>query len=248
MDTVTTPPNPTPAPTSDTSDPFLSLKSGSTEIYLIRHGDALPGAEEVLPGGYDDQALSEVGRRQAQALGERMKQIPLAAVYSSPIGRARETAVYVAGAQGLYVQIESALREVALGPIGLLEHESPTADEIAAALKARLREIAIVAVTSGSWSSIPGSEPSAELRARLLAVIDRIAAAHPGQRVAAVSHAGAINAYLAAVLGIERDYFFPTANTAISILRLNGARRMLFSLNDIGHLLAAGLFSHESAN
>jgi probable phosphoglycerate mutase len=245
MDTVTTPPDPTPA--SSTNDPFLSLKSGSTEIYLIRHADALPGAEEVTQGTYDDQALSEVGRRQAQALGDRMRQIPLAAVYSSPIGRARETAGYVARALDLDVRVEPDLREVALGPIGLLEHTSPTADEIAAALKARLREIALVAVTSGSWSSIPGSEPSAELRARLTAAVERIASAHPGQRIAAVSHAGAINAYLAAVLGIERDYFFPTANTAISILRLNGERRMLFSLNDIGHLLAAGLFTPEAA-
>ena len=229
-------------------DPFLSLKSGSTEIYLIRHGDALPGAEEVTPGGYDDQALSEVGRRQGQALGERMKQIPLAAVYSSPIGRARQTAGYIADALGLDVLIEPGLREVALGPIGLLDGASPTADEIAAALKARLREIAVIAVTTGSWSSIPGSEPSVELRARLVAAIGRIVAAHPGQRVAAVSHAGAINAYLASVLGIERDYFFPTANTSISVLRVNGERRMLFSLNDIGHLLAAGLFSPDAAN
>jgi probable phosphoglycerate mutase len=229
-------------------DPFLSLKSGSTEIYLIRHADALPGAEEVTQGSYDDQALSEVGRRQAQALGERMTQIPLAAVYSSPIGRARQTAGYVAAAHGLEVQVEPDLREVALGPIGLLQGDAPTADEIAAELKARLREIAVVAVTTGSWSSIPGSEPSAELRARLVAAIDRLAAAHPGQRVAAVSHAGAINACLAAVLGIERDYFFPTANTSISILRVNADRRMLFSLNDVGHLLAAGLFTPDAAN
>ncbi len=234
--------------TSETpADPFLSLKSGSTEIYLIRHADALPGAEEVTQGGYDDQALSEVGRRQAQALGERMRRIPLAAVYSSPIGRARQTAAYIAEPLNLDVRVEGDLREVALGPIGLAQGESPTAEALAAALKARLREIALVAVTTGSWSSIPDSEPSAELRARLLAALDRIAAAHPGKRVAAVSHAGAINAYLAAVLGIQRDYFFPTANTAISVLRINSQRRMLFSLNDIGHLLDAGLFTPEPA-
>lgn len=229
-------------------DPFLSLKSGSTEIYLIRHADALPGAEEVSQGSYDDQSLSELGRRQGQALGERFKQIPLAAVYSSPIGRARQTAGYVATALGLEVRVEPDLREVALGPIGLAEGTTPTSEEIAAALKARLREIAVVAVTTGSWSSIPGSEPSTELRARLTAVIDRLAAAHPGQRIAAVSHAGSINAYFAAVLGLERDYFFPTANTSISVLRLNGPRRMVFGLNDINHLLAAGLFTPESAS
>jgi broad specificity phosphatase PhoE len=86
------------------------------------------------------------------------------------------------------------------------------------------------------------------LRIRLVAVLSRIAAAHPGQRVAVVSHAGAINAYLAAVLGLEQDYFFPAVNTSISVVRVNGARRMLFALNDIGHLLAAQLFTPDAAS
>jgi broad specificity phosphatase PhoE len=232
----------------DQSDPFLSLKSGSTEIYLIRHADALPGAEEVTQGGYDDQALSEIGRRQARALAERLRQMPFAAVYSSPIGRARETASFVADALGLEVRVERDLREVALGPIGLAHGQGAAPEEIAAALKARLREIVVIAASSGTWSSIPGSEPSVELRARVVAALDRIAAAHPGQRVLAVSHAGAINAFAAEVVGSPRDYFFPTANTAISLVRVNGPRRMIVSLNDIGHLLAAGLFTPEAAS
>src|SRR5437879_2830024 len=89
-----------PAAEAEIDDPFLSLKRGATEVYLIRHADALPGADEVVGGGYDEQALSELGRRQGQALGERMREIPLAAVYSSPIGRAVQTARYVAEAQG----------------------------------------------------------------------------------------------------------------------------------------------------
>jgi len=81
------------------------------------------------------------------------------------------------------------------------------------------------------------------LRARLTTAIDRIISAHPGERVLVVSHAGAINAYLAALLGISHDYFFPTANTSISVMRALGERRMLFSLNDIAHLLQTGLFT-----
>jgi broad specificity phosphatase PhoE len=73
--------------------------------------------------------------------------------------------------------------------------------------------------------------------------MDRIIAAHSGERVLVVSHAGAINAYLAAQLGIAHDYFFPAANTSISVMRALGGRRMLFSLNDIAHLAQAGLFT-----
>src|SRR5262249_253107 len=207
------------------------------------HADALPGAEEVSAGGYDDQALSELGRRQAETLAERLRPATLGAVYSSPIGRAQQTAAYVAAPHGLDGRGAPGLREGELGPIGQQTAGPLTPEELSALLRARLREIAIIAVTTGRWSSIPGSEPSAALRSRLVAALDHITTSHPSQRVAVVSHAGAINAYLAAVLGLEQDYFFPTANTSISVVRINGRRRMLFSLNDIGHLLAANLFT-----
>src|SRR5262249_27771825 len=199
-------------------------------MYLIRHADALPGATEVTAGGYDDQGLSELGRRQAQTLAERLRQLPLASIYASPIGRARQTAAYVAAVHELEVRVDPDLREIGLGPIGPQDTGALSPEELSSLLPARLREIAIVAITTGRWSSIPGSEPSTALRSRLVAALDRIAMAHPGQRVAVVTHAGAINAYLAAMLGLEQDYFFPAANTSISVVRVNGARHMLFSL------------------
>src|SRR5262249_56270396 len=102
----------------DGDDAFLSLKTGGTEVYLIRHADALPGSEEVLPGDYDDQALSARGRQQADALAARLRAIPLAAIYSSPILRAVQTAEPTARMHDLQVQVEPDLREIHLGPIG----------------------------------------------------------------------------------------------------------------------------------
>ena len=69
-----------------------------------------------------------------------------------------------------------------------------------------------------------------------------IVARHPGEAVALVSHAGVINAYFAAILGLQRDYFFPTANTSISVVRVKGPNTLIMALNDIAHLRAAGLF------
>ena len=222
-------------------EPFLSLKSGATDLYLIRHGDALPAAEDIIAGDYDAQSLSPLGREQARAAGERLRDTRLAAVYSSPIARARETAEAIAAPQGLSVIVEPDLREVGLGQVGPELSADLPPEETLKRIKAALHEIAVVAVTSGHWDSIPGAEPSAELRARLVGVMRRLAAAHPGQRIALVSHGGAINAYLAAVLGIERDYFFPTANASLSTLRVKGERAMLLSLNDIAHLRAPSL-------
>lgn len=231
---------------AEVDDPFLSLKRGGTEIYLIRHADALPGADEVVGGGYDEQALSELGRRQGQVLGERMRGTPLAAVYSSPIGRAVQTARYVAEAQGLEVRIETGVREVMLGPIGVNGAEQTSPEEVAELLRRRLREIATIAVTSGRWASIPGSEASEELRARMGEAIERLAGQHAGERIAVVSHGGSINAYIATILGIERDYFFPAANTSISVVRVKGPARMVFALNDVSHLRETGLFTSDA--
>jgi broad specificity phosphatase PhoE len=234
-------PQPTPF-----DDAFLTLKHGGTELYFIRHADALPDADEVVLGHYDEQSLSELGRRQAQALAERMRELPLVAIYSAPLGRARQTAAPVAAAHGLEVRIEPGLREVELGPLHPELSTAATPAEFAEALRARLREVAAIAVGSGSWAGIPGAEPSDQLRPRILGAVGRIAAEHRGQRVAIVSHAGTINVFFAASLGIANDYFFPAMNTSISVARVKGPRTLVMALNDVAHLHAAGLIPPPS--
>lgn len=230
------------APTA-LDDAFLSPKRGAAELYFVRHADALPEADEVVFGHYDEQSLSEVGRRQANALAEYLRAVPLAAIYSAPLGRARQTAAPLAERLGLAIHVEPGLREVELGPLHPELTTSVTPAEFAEALKARLREVAAIAVGSGSWQGIPGAEPSAALRARISEAIARIAAEHAGQRVALFSHAGTINAYFAAILGLQRDYFFPAANTSVSIVRVRGDRTLVMALNDVSHLRAAGLLN-----
>lgn len=224
-------------------DPFMSLRHGGVELYIVRHADALPDADEVVDGGYDAQALSALGRRQAEALADRLREISLTAIYTSPMARAIQTARPTALSHQLEIQPVEELREIALGTLESDALAGATPEEVSALLRTRLREIANIAVSTGSWESIAGTEPSELLRVRLTTAMDRIIAVHPGERVLVVSHAGAINAYLAALLGISHDYFFPTANTSISVMRAQGERRMLFSLNDIAHLVQAGLFT-----
>lgn len=225
-------------------DPFLGLKYGGTEIFLVRHGDALPGHEEVTLGDYDAQALSDLGRRQAQALTPRMVAFAPTAIYSSPIGRAAQTAQPTADALGLTIAFDDDLREVELGSVG---GELPSQDPAAVSeyLRQQLRAIAVVAVGGGNWSAIPGSETGAHLRARVVAAVDRIHQRHPGERVAIFSHGGVINAYFADLLHLDRDYFFPAANTSVSVARVLGERRLLMGLNDISHLRDAGLLDES---
>jgi probable phosphoglycerate mutase len=132
--------------------------------------------------------------------------------------------------------VEADLREVDLS--GLRAHLPPatTSSDPAIQLQVYLRQVEAVAMQVGIWSQIPGAEPSEAVRTRMLAVLDRIAVRHAGQRVAVVSHDAAINTALAAILGLPRDFFYPVANTSISTIRLRGDQRVVVAINDHAHL------------
>ncbi len=194
---------------------------GATELLLIRHGDAEHPATQLTadPVAYD-LPLSPRGRRQAQALAERLGRRRVDALYSSPLKRTRETADAISGELGIAVVEDERLREV----------------EIAGAGAVSLQDLGEIALQHGGWSHLPGTESSASIRARMRAAVDDIVAACPQQRVAVVSHAGAINAYMSVLLGLSGDFFFPAGNTSISIVRARDGRRLIFCLNDTAHL------------
>jgi len=71
---------------------FLIGVEGVTVIWLVRHGDCYEGMAEG-----SDPPLSPLGRTQAERLAERVKRVGAAAVYSSPLRRAVETARIIGG-------------------------------------------------------------------------------------------------------------------------------------------------------
>src|SRR5579875_3058295 len=78
-------------------DPFLFERANAVELFIVRHADAIPGPEEIIPSGvYDDLPLSRIGREQAQALAERLGKMRFDAIYSSPLRRCLETAAPLA--------------------------------------------------------------------------------------------------------------------------------------------------------
>jgi probable phosphoglycerate mutase len=208
----------------------------TTTLHFIRHGDAVPehGKTFDSSSGYDVLGLSTKGRAQAQALAERLvATIEFGAIYSSPTLRAKETAEALARATGLEVRLDPRVREIYLGDESVA-HIAP--QEQARFIRERLENLAKIALRDGSWATVPGVEPGVEVRARMRSAVDDIVAAHPGEHVAIVSHAGSINAYLAAQLGIPRDFFFPIGNTSLNSVRVTGERVALLRLNDTAHL------------
>ena len=218
-------------------DPFLMKRDDATELFIVRHGDAIPDVDEIIPSGiYDDLPLSRLGREQAQDLAERLGKLHFDAIYSSPLRRCQETAAPLARRLELTPILVPGIKEIRLGDIHPLPAHDNDLSILTQALKERQIEIVRIAGVTGSWDTIPNSEPSKEFRRRVVSAFDEIASKHVGERIIAFAHGGVVNAYAAEVLGLKRDFFFPAANTSITIFRVSGQRRVLYVLNDFAHI------------
>jgi 2,3-bisphosphoglycerate-dependent phosphoglycerate mutase len=220
------------------NDPFLFQRNNAAELFIVRHADAIPDEDEIIPSGiYDDLPLSRTGRKQAQALAERLSGLSFDALYSSPLRRCLETAAPLAERLGMIPIIAEGLKEIKLGNIRPLPNDGQDLAALTRALQERQLDIVRIAGESGHWDVIPDSEQSTAFRKRVVETLDKIASKHTGQRILAFAHGGVINAYIAEVLGLQKDFFFPAANTSITIVRASDKRRVLYVLNDIGHIM-----------
>ena len=186
------------------------------ELLLIRH--ALPvRIDEGSIEGPADPALSDLGRRQAQALTEWLDEEHLDALWCSPMRRARETAAPVAQRLGLEAIVDDGLAEFDREALSYIPIE-----ELKAAGDPRWYE--------------PPEQPE-DFQAVVVETVERIVAAHGGQRVAVVCHGGVINAYAAHVLGIDDPLFFlPTYTSINRVFAAGTGERSIASLNEAGHL------------
>lgn len=149
-----------------------------TRLILIRHGETDWNVEGRYQG-QSDVPLSERGRFQAAEMRPHVQVLKPAAIYSSDLIRARETAEILASPLQLTVRIDPRLREIHLG-----EWEGLLFDEIQARysglLKLRREDPAKV--------SAPGGETVAQVRDRVLAATGEIAERHRDQTVVLVAH------------------------------------------------------------
>ena len=195
------------------ASPFLSVRGGACEVYLLRHGDATPEPGGFVATSYDDQPLNTRGRQQAEALAHRLAEIDFAALYSSPLQRCRQTALPLFERKAISLEVVPDLREVVHTAGSQAERGVISIDSPWGFLDGGLR-VGAYAMLHGSFDGLPGAEPRAQFRKRVREAIDDLAGAHGGQRIALFVHGGVINVYAAETLGLERDFFMPIANAA----------------------------------
>jgi probable phosphoglycerate mutase len=180
-----------------------------TTIVLVRHGETDWNRENRFQG-HADTVLNEAGRAQAGALARDLAGEQFAAVYSSPLERAAETARIIASNLGLEVQLEPALMEADVGSWSGL-----TRAEIEARFPdgyARWPEFA-------GWND---GETYEELGLRVVAGLFAMASQHPSEQILAVTHGGPIRSALEAAERVP----FGEARRSIAVLENCAAVRV----------------------
>ena len=199
-------------------------------LLLIRHGQSVGNAAMRIQG-WDDLPLTGLGHDQAGALAGRIAaEYQVAALYSSPLLRARQTAEAVAEHSGLTVHYDDRLKENDCGAITGMCFEE---------VEARYPEIAEAWQHSPWHIPIPGEEGLGCFRERVLASMDDIVAAMKEQDTAAVvAHGGTLSVYLAGLLGLDHHRRQPWLfdNASLSVVVLDPVRPRIALLNDTCHL------------
>jgi probable phosphoglycerate mutase len=203
---------------------------GAAELLLIRHGESQrshPDQPFPLQDGHSDPGLDPVGRDQAERVAVRLAAGHIDAIYTSGLRRTDQTAAPLAQRLGLTPRVEPGLREVRLGiwEAGLFRKMVAENHPIAQRMWSEER-----------WDVIPGAEPAEEFAARIHAAIDRLAVAHPDQRLAVFVHGGVIGQVLALASGSRRFAFVGADNGSISRLVVHGERWTICGFNDTAHL------------
>jgi len=167
-----------------------------TLVLLVRHGHT-PTTGQLLPGRAKGLHLSDDGRKQAQAVADRIATLPkVHAIYASPLERTRETAAPIAKAHGLRVKSDRGLLELDIGDWTGWELKKAAKTEEWKTVQQR-----------PSAFRFPGGESFLEMQGRIVDAIERIRAQHPGETVVAVSHADPIKAAAADAVGTPLDLF-----------------------------------------
>ncbi len=201
-----------------------------THIVLVRHGTT-EWMEQGLVHGRLDSRLSERGRQEAQQVALRLRDEPLQAFYTSPMGRTVETSMLIAHEIGQQPVVIDDLREMNFGWLEgrYMLHPGGAGNALISWLHQAVRG-AIILLSGESWSKV---------KRRACEAVRQVVQQSPDARVLVVTHSGIHSAILSRLLD-EPHYqvrlypFSPCAITEIEVDEDCNGR--LIALNQTQHL------------
>ncbi len=199
-----------------------------TTVLLLRHGRTTANADGILAGWTPGVALDDVGRDQAVAVAERLKEVRFNAIVTSPLERCRQTAEIVAEPRrnDMPIHTEVDLAEARYGDW--------TGRPLAGLAKDPLWE---AVQHHPSSVTFPGGEAMATVQARSIAAVRRWnRKLGDSATYVIVTHGDVIKAVVADALGMHLDLFqrIQVDPCSVSVIRYTPGRAFVARLNDVG--------------
>jgi broad specificity phosphatase PhoE len=204
-------------------------------VLLTRHGHTDRSEPEQYLGQRLHASLTERGRRDAEALAERLATVHIDRIISSPLGRAVETALIIASRSDAPVETNEHLTELDYGA-----WEGLTVEEIDERFPGERAEYS----ANPAFARVGGGETGLDVAARLSRFIDELldwsVEQERGQTVMLVGHSSLNRIFLATVLGVPLgDYRrrFKQDWASLTVLRWESREEgpMLMLSNDESH-------------
>jgi len=174
-------------------------------------------------------ALNKTGRRQAEAVALNIKELPISAIYTSPLKRAVDTANILSKHIGVPVQILGGLIDIDYGGWqGLSPREAVKQDsELYTKWLKRPHEV-----------RFPDGESLGDVRARAVAAVEELVPKHNNETVILVSHKVVGQVLLCAILGLDDSHFWQITQDvcAVNIFEIKDDMATITLLNDTCHL------------
>ncbi|PIY89970.1 MAG: fructose-2,6-bisphosphatase [Nitrosopumilales archaeon CG_4_10_14_0_8_um_filter_34_8] len=203
-------------------------------VIFLRHGQAKNNIERILTGRTPNIPLTEKGIEQAKNTAKFLEQMNIAAIYSSPIERAKHTAEIVAQHNSLDVTIDDRLIELDMGKFTGVPYDDIFTSHGNVFMKFYNGELEI---------AHNGVETFAEVKKRILSIVDHVVEKHPDQNVVLVTHMDPIKAMLSTVVDLTPTNLFELiiANASLNIFREYNRKFAISGIN----VMDPSRFNHD---
>jgi probable phosphomutase (TIGR03848 family) len=195
-------------------------------VLLVRHGRTTANSQGTLAGWSPDVHLDDQGLAQVEALGTRLRDVPLAAVVSSPLDRCLETAAALTAGRDVDLRVEEALGEVHYGEW--------TGEPLKTLAKQPLWKVVQQHPSAAVFPGADG-EGLAAMQARAVGAVRRWNAELGEDAVyCVVSHGDVIKALVSDALGLHLDMFqrIVVDPASLSVIRYGTTRPFVERVND----------------
>jgi len=199
----------------------------TTTVLLIRHGQTRSNVAGYYMG-WSEEDLNDVGYVQARKLASRLADLPIAAIYTSPLRRAHTTASLIAEPHRLEAKPLDDLIEIKLGDWQGL-HESEIAE--------RWPELWKQSEVDPSVMTMPNGESFSQVAERSVRAFEMVVAANRGKHIVIVTHDIVVRILVAHVLGVTYSIYrrLKIDNASLSVVWVTDGSKRLVTLNDTSH-------------